>query len=69
MVPNDKDPHGVAHDSIKEVVREASEVGPPEVRFKEMVSVRALDSVQHKAPQFAIEFLCQFRVLSPLVIV
>ena len=40
IVADDQDAHAIAQDPIEEVIGEAFEVGPPEVGFEEMVSVR-----------------------------
>ena len=57
MVPDDEDAHAIAHDSIEEVIGESLEVGPPEVGFENVVSVRLTGSVQQESTQFAIEVL------------
>ena len=69
MVPDDENAHAIAHNSIEEVMGEVFQIGPPEVGFEKVVSVRATGSVQHETTQFAIKILSQFRVVGSLVIV
>jgi len=69
MVADDEDAHAITCDSIEEVIGKAFEVGPPEVGFENVVSVRLTGSVQQESTQFAIEVLGQFRLLGPLIIV
>jgi hypothetical protein len=69
VVTDDEDTHGIANNSIEEVVRKAAQVDAPEIAFVNMISIRPPGSIEHQMTQFAVEIVGQFRMLGAFVII
>ena len=68
MMSDDENPHRIANDAKKEMVRETMQVGATKIALANGKRLGALCRLQHETPQLAVKIVRELRAGDPLVI-